>query len=202
MVFCLLFDALMIFLCVFIIVKGKGPVKLKITKFDKIFLIATGAIIVCIFLFFTVGYRVLIFIADKKVEYDFYEEILRNPNYLYENGICFRNNEIIVSIYDKKNLDSIKSSMENSYNATLYPTTNLENYYRLVFRLSQSYSELNRIKEEIEVVYDDSYAEIQTIEYGYRQQYREMDREYRTEGIPFGRIGIIRNCFLDIFGKK
>lgn len=202
MVFCLIFDALMLFLCVFILVKGKGPVKLKITKFDKIFLIATGAIIVCIFLFFTVGYRVLIFIADKKVEYDFYEEILRNPNYSYENGICFRNNEIIVSIYDKKNLDNIKSSMENSYNATLYPTTNLENYNILVFRFSQSYSELNRIKEEIEVKYDGSYTEIETIEYGYRQQYREREREFSPEYIIFGRIETIGKCFKEIFGEK
>ena len=186
--------ALVVFLCALLIVKDKGPVKLKVTKVDKIFLIVAGALIVLSIIFFNVGYRVLIFVADKKVESDFYENLLSQGDYSYENGVFFKNDELIIDIWDDKNLDSIRNSIESSYNAKLYPRPNYSDYM-LIFNSKQSYSELNRIREEMLGRYNLTYVSIKTEEYGYRQEYREISREYHSKE------RIIRECFQDIFGK-
>lgn len=188
--------ALVIFLCALLIVKDKGPVKLKVTKVDKIILIAAGAFIVLSIIFFNVGYRVLIFVADKKVESDFYENLVSQPDYSYEDGVCFKNNEIIVGIWDEKNLNSIKSGIESSYNAKLYPRPRYDNQYNLVFNGSLSYTELKRIRDEILGRYSVTFAEIETEEYGYRQDYRETHRQYQSKE------RIIKECFQELFGKK
>jgi hypothetical protein len=186
--------ALVIFLCALLIVKDKGPVKLKVTKVDKIILIAAGAFIVLSIIFFNVGYRVLIIVADKKVESDFYENLISQGDYSYENGVCFKNDELIIGIWDDKNLDSIRNSMESSYNAKLYPRPNYSDYM-LIFNSRQSYSELNRIREEMLGRYNLTYATIKTEEYGHRQEYRETHRQYQSKE------RIIKECFQDIFAK-
>lgn len=191
----ILFLVLLLFFAVYLIVKGNGPVKLKVTKGDKIFLIAVGVLILILIIIFTVGYRILVFVADKKVEYDFYENLVSQPDYSYENEICFKNNELIISIYDEKNLDNIKNGLVSSYNAKLYPRPNYVNDYRLVFDHSLSYSELNRIKEEISGRYNVLFVSIITEEYGYRQEYREIHREYQSKE------RIIKESFQEIFGK-
>ena len=187
--------ALVIFLCALLIVKDKGPVKLKVTKVDKIILIAAGALIVLSIIFFTVGYRALIFVADKKVESDFYENLISQGDYSYEKGVCFKNNEILVGIWDEKNLDNIKNGLESSYNAKLYPRPRYDNHYILEFKGKLSYSELNRIRDEILGRYSVTFAEIEVEEYGYRQEYRETHRQYQSKE------RIIKECFQDIFAK-
>ncbi|MCR4696657.1 MAG: hypothetical protein K5654_05025, partial [Lachnospiraceae bacterium] len=158
--------------------------------------IAAGAFIVLSIIFFNVGYRVLIFVADKKVESDFYENLISQGDYSYENGICYKNDELIIGIWDDKNLDSIRNSIESSYNAKLYPRPRYDNHYNLVFNGSLSYTELKRIRDEILGRYSVTFAEIETEEYGYRQDYRETHRQYQSKE------RIIKECFQELFGKK
>ena len=184
-----------VFLAALLIFRHKGKPKLKISGLDKIVMAGFGVIIVLIILLLTFGYRILIFAADKKVENDFYEDLLKSPNMSYENGICFTNNELQIWI-DDKYLDNTKNVIEAKYNGTLYPTTFSKNDYKFVLNSHLKYNDLSRVSNEIQGMPGVLYSAVKTTEYGHRQQYREEHRRFHSKE------RIIKECIEELLDKR